>query len=81
MKRPAKCRHQRSLDAVISKRIGTLVARSVAAQSGILPNVVHAALTKRATHEFDDQIGFKLASSPRPASRAELTTSPGSERL
>jgi hypothetical protein len=57
MKRPAKSRHQRGLNADISKRLDTLAARPVAAESAILPDGVRAWPTKRATHEFDDQIG------------------------
>jgi hypothetical protein len=79
MKRPAKCRRQRSFNADISKRIDTLVVRPVAAQSAILADAVRAWPSKRGTQEFDDQIGHSLASCACTLSRAEPTISPGSE--
>jgi hypothetical protein len=78
MKRSAKCRRQRSLNADIAKRIDTRVARPVAAQSAILSDAVRAWPAKRATHECDDQIGFKRASCARTSSPAGPTTSLGS---
>ena len=78
MKRSAKCRHQRSFNADILKQIDTRVARSVAAESAILPDAVRCRPATRATHECNDQIGFKLASYARTSSPAGPTTSLGS---